>query len=59
MPYIQVDLSQQLDADRQAALAREIVEVVHASIGSPRTYIFVAVRPVPERNLVEGHAGTE
>jgi phenylpyruvate tautomerase PptA (4-oxalocrotonate tautomerase family) len=53
MPYIQVDVRAGLSGSQLAELRRQIVEVVHESIGSARPHINVAIRELPPDNLVE------
>jgi phenylpyruvate tautomerase PptA (4-oxalocrotonate tautomerase family) len=53
MPYIQVDTRTELTAEQRALLGKQIVEVVHAAIGSSRAHINVAIRQAESGGIVE------
>lgn len=53
MPYIQVDTRTELSPEQRALLGKQIVEVVHAAIGSARAHINVAIRQAESGGIVE------
>jgi phenylpyruvate tautomerase PptA (4-oxalocrotonate tautomerase family) len=53
VPYIQVDTATPLTPEQRALLGKQIVEVVHAAIGSSRAHINVAIRQAESGGLVE------
>jgi phenylpyruvate tautomerase PptA (4-oxalocrotonate tautomerase family) len=60
MPFIQVDITEGMSDAQLATLREQIVEVVHASIGSSRAHINVAIRCLPATQIVEaGRTGQE
>ena len=53
MPFIQVDITEGLSPAQLTTLRERIVEVVHASIGSSRAHINIAIRQLPAEQIVE------
>lgn len=53
MPIIQMDLKGPLTDDEAADLGAEVVEVVHAAIGSAKAHINVVIRHAGGSKIVE------
>jgi phenylpyruvate tautomerase PptA (4-oxalocrotonate tautomerase family) len=53
MPLIQMDLRQELTDDQLARLGAEVVDVVHAAIGSARAHINVIIRHGAGTHMIE------
>jgi phenylpyruvate tautomerase PptA (4-oxalocrotonate tautomerase family) len=53
MPFIQVDITEGMSSAQLAQLREQIVEVVHASIGSSRAHINVSIRTLPAEQIVQ------